>query len=203
MIPHVIVIDDFHPNPGALRERALNAEFQVGGRYPGLNSRQRIKIGWLEDVIGKIVGEPVHAPWGPDFSHGHFRLALASDDQEARIHIDLSDWTGVLYLTLPEHCQGGTEFYRHLPTNTDRVPVTLDALNALGYPDYDAMQHQILDTDALDRSKWERSMLVPMRYNRLVLLQAQYWHTAGKSFGASVEDGRLAYLMFFKRGPQL
>jgi hypothetical protein len=33
-----------------------------------------------------------------------------------------------------------------------------------------------------------------------VLVQPQYWHTAGESFGETVEDGRLVYLMFFKRG---
>jgi hypothetical protein len=44
-------------------------------------------------------------------------------------------------------------------------------------------------------------MTVPMRFNRLVLLQPQYWHTAGGSFGDSIENGRLVYLMFFLRGP--
>jgi hypothetical protein len=41
-------------------------------------------------------------------------------------------------------------------------------------------------------------MSVPMRFNRLVLLQPHYWHTAGPGFGDSVENGRLVYLMFFK-----
>lgn len=200
MIPHVFVIDDFHPNPLRMRERALSFDYSVEGRYPGQNSQQKIALPWLEDAVGRIVGAPVHAPWGPDYSHQCCRLALASDDHEARIHIDESDWTGVLYLTLDEHCQGGTEFYRHLPTMTDRVPMTLDKVQELGFADYASLQQQILDEDALDRSKWELSMRVPMRFNRLVLLQPQYWHTAGLSFGGGPEDGRLTYLMFFKHG---
>ncbi|WP_051504067.1 DUF6445 family protein [Sphingomonas jaspsi] len=201
MIPCVFVIDDFHPNPYRLRQRALSFNYGVEGRYPGQNSHQKVEINWLEQAIGRIVGAPVHAPWGSDYSHQCCRLALASDGAPARIHIDESDWTGVLYLTLDEDCQGGTEFYRHRPTMTDRVPMTVEGVQALGFPDYETLQHQILDIDALDRSKWELSMRVPMRFNRLVLLQAQYWHTAGPSFGDCPENGRLVYLMFFKHGP--
>jgi hypothetical protein len=43
-------------------------------------------------------------------------------------------------------------------------------------------------------------MTVPMRFNRLVLLQPHYWHTSGEAFGDSIENGRLVYLMFFMRG---
>ena len=202
MIPHLFVIDEFLPNPHAVRQRALTFDYSVRGRYPGLNSTQKINIPWLEAAVTRIVGEQIHAPWTPDFSHGNCRLALAEDNQPARIHIDESDWTGVLTLTLPEHCRGagGTEFYRHLPTGTDRLPISPDKLREAGYDSYDALKQDVLDRDALDRSKWELSMRVPMRFNRLVLVQPQYWHTAGESFGSSVEDGRLVYLLFFKRG---
>jgi hypothetical protein len=75
-----------------------------------------------------------------------------------------------------------------------------DRLRAAGYSSYEEMQRDILDKDALDRSKWELTMTVPMRFNRLVLLQPHYWHTSGPGFGNSVENGRLVYLMFFKVG---
>jgi hypothetical protein len=79
--------------------------------------------------------------------------------------------------------------------------LTRESLAAAGYSSYDELRKEILEKDALDRSKWELTMTVPMRYNRLVLLQPQYWHTAGHSFGDSIENGRLVYLMFFLRGP--
>ena len=201
MIPHLFVIDEFLPNPEAVRTKALGFDYSVPGRYPGLNSVEKIGFPWLDAAISRIVGEPVRAPWTQDFSHGSCRLALAADDKgPARIHIDQSDWTGVLSLTRPEDCRGGTEFYRHLPTNTDRLPINPERLRETGYSTYDEIKADILDRDALDRSKWELSMSVPMRFNRLVLLQPQYWHTAGESFGDSVENGRLVYLMFFLRG---
>jgi hypothetical protein len=66
-----------------------------------------------------------------------------------------------------------------------------------GYSSYEELQQEILGKDALDRSKWELTMTVPMRFNRLVLLQPEYWHTSGPGFGDSLESGRLIYLMFF------
>jgi len=100
-------------------------------------------------------------------------------------------------LLSPEDCRGGTEFYRHLPTGTDHAPFTREGLLGWGYSSYKELNQGLLDRDGLDRSKWELTMTVPMRFNRLVLQQPQYWHTAGPSFGDSVENGRLVYLMRF------
>jgi hypothetical protein len=201
VIPHVIVIDDFLPNPHEMREQALKLNYAVEGRYPGLNSVEKINIPGLDDIISKLVYEPVRAPWTNDFSHGSIRLALAKDDRPARIHIDQSHWSALLYLSRPEDCRGGTEFFRHRPTGTDHLPLSKEALAEAGYSSYEELRAQVLEKDALDRSKWEHAMTVPMRFNRLVLLQPQYWHTSGESFGDSIENGRLVYLMFFLRGP--
>ena len=201
MVPAIFVIDDFLRNAEEVRRQALSLTYAVGGRYPGLNSVEKLRIEGLDQVISMLVREPVRAPWTDDFSHGSCRVALASDDQQARIHIDQSHWSGILYLSRPEDCQGGTEFFRHKRTQTDRVPIDEASLRSIGYSTYEALQHDILDRDALDRSKWEHTMTVPMRFNRLLLLQPQYWHTAGPGFGDKLENGRLIYLMFFLRGP--
>ena len=200
MVPHLFVIDDFLRNAETVRAQALSLTDAVGGRFPGLNSVQKLRIEGLDGVISSLVREPVRAPWSDDFSHGSCRVALASDDKPARIHIDQSHWSGILYLSRPEDCQGGTEFFRHKPTGTDRVPMDPESLRKIGYSSYKELQEDILDKDALDRSNWEHTMTVPMRFNRLVLLQPHYWHTAGPGFGDSLENGRLVYLMFFLRG---
>ena len=201
MVPHLFVIDDFLRNAEAVRKEALSLNYQVQGRFPGLNSKEKITIEGLDQVVSALVREPVRAPWTKDFSHGSCRIALASDDQPGRIHIEQSHWSGILYLSRPEDCQGGTEFYRHVRTGTDRVPMDAESLKRIGYDSYEDLQHDILDKDALDRSKWELTMTVPMRFNRLVLLQPHYWHTSGPGFGDTLENGRLIYLMFFLRGP--
>lgn len=203
MIPHVIVIDDFLRDPHAVRAQALNLKYEVEGRYPGLNSTEKIEIPGLNEIISRLVYEPVRTPWRPDFSHGSCRISLASDnreDQPPRIHIDQSHWSGILYLSRPQDCRGGTEFFRHVRTGTDHLPLTPASLQEAGYSSYEDLRAEVLDKDALDRSKWELTMTVPMRFNRLVLLQPQYWHTSGPGFGDTLENGRLVYLMFFLRG---
>lgn len=201
MVPAIFVIDDFLRNAEEVRKQALSLTYAVSGRYPGLNSVQKLRIEGLDQAVSMLVREPVRAPWTDDASHGSCRVALASDNQVGRIHIDQSHWSGILYLSRPEDCQGGTEFFRHKRTNTDRVPMDEESLKAAGYSSYKELQADILDKDALDRSKWEHTMTVPMRFNRLVLLQPHYWHTSGPGFGDSLENGRLIYLMFFLRGP--
>lgn len=201
MIPHLFVFDDFLRDPEAARARALKMTYTVPGRFPGLNSQEKLPIEGLDQLVSKLVHEPVRAPWTSDFSHGSCRLALAKDNRPGRIHIDQSHWSGILYLTKDEDCRGGTEFFRHKRTGTDHLPMSIESLQRAGYSSYEELQRDILDRDALDRSKWEHTMTVPMRFNRLILLQPHYWHTSGEAFGDSVENGRLIYLMFFLRGP--
>ena len=172
------------------------------GAIQDWNSVEKLNIEGLDQAVSMLVREPVQAMWGKDNSHASCRLALAKDDRPGRIHIDQSHWSGILCLSRDEDCRGGTEFYRHKRTRTDRVPMDQKSLQNVGYSSYEDMQREILDQDALDRSKWEHTMTVLLRFNRLVLLQPHYWHTSGPSFGDSVDNGRLIYLMFFLRSRQ-
>ena len=201
MATSLIIIDDFIAEPDLFRQRALGLKYKNAGTYPGRNSIERIRIGGLAEDVSAIVQERLCEP-DPPQSHAKCRLTLASDDEPGRIHVDPSFWSGILYLSRPEDCQGGTEFYRHLPTGTDEVPRMSEAVTAFGYTSSAEMSHQILERDGGDRSKWEHTMTVPMRFNRLVLLRPWLWHTSGPGFGDSIENGRLVYLMFlFKPAP--
>jgi len=192
----LLVIDDFLADPEPLRARALTLSYEMPGPYPGRNSIERIKLEGLEEQVSEIVQEPLR-PIAPLQSHGKCRLALSSDDKPGKIHVDPSYWSGILYLSRTGDCRGGTEFYRHIPTGTDQVPTDLEGLRSIGYSSYDEVRRDITTRDAFDRSKWELTMTVPMRFNRLVLLRPWLWHTSGPGFGNSIEDGRLIYVMFF------
>jgi hypothetical protein len=133
----------------------------------------------------------------PPQAHGKTRITLAADRGAAKVHVDAAHWSGLLYLSRPQDCRGGTEFFRHIETNTDRAPYDDNEARALGYPSAKQMVDQVLQRDGTDDSKWELAMRVPMRFNRLVLLRPWLWHTAGENFGETLENGRLVYLMFF------
>ncbi|HVI06186.1 MAG TPA: DUF6445 family protein, partial [Sphingomicrobium sp.] len=138
------MIDDFLRNPEQVRAQALTLNYSIPGRFPGLNSVEKLNIEGLDQIVSTLVHEPVRAPWTKDFSHASCRLALAKDDRPGRIHIDQSHWSGILYLSKDEDCRGGTEFFRHKRTRTDRVPMDLEGLKRAGYSSYEEMKQDIL-----------------------------------------------------------
>jgi hypothetical protein len=191
----LIIVDDFLDNAREVREAGLRLQYPpMQGNFPGRNSAQAVNLEGLEQEVSRLVGEPL-VP-APGQAHGRFRITLAGDVGKARVHVDASHWSGILYLSEPQHCRGGTEFFRHLPSNTDRGAYNDAEAQAMGYASAKQMMADILE-DTLDESRWELTMRVPMRFNRLVLLRPWLWHTAGENFGSTLQDGRLIYLMFF------
>lgn len=202
MFTSLIMVDDFLNEPEKVREAALRLDYpQPAGRtnFPGRNSRQRLSISGLDTAVSQVVGEPVVGQVGQ--AHEKCRLTLASDEgkQAAGVHIDPAvQWSGILYLSRPADCRGGTEFYRHKPTGTDRAPMFEHEFPRYGISEFDELDG-LLKRDSLDPSKWEHLMTAPMRFNRLVLLRPWLWHTAGPAFGDRPENGRLVLLYFFVR----
>ena len=196
-----IVVDDFLDDPYVLRDTALGLSYpEVNSTYPGRNSVQRIDLDGLNKEVSRLVGEPL-VPMTQGQAHGKCRIALASDVGTAGVHTDGSHWSGILYLSRPEDCRGGTDFFRHIPTNTERAPYNdQESAEKFGAPSAKQWVADLLERDTSDASKWERTMRIPMRFNRLLLLRPWLWHTAGESFGDKPENGRLVYLMFFRSG---
>ena len=193
----MIIVDDFLDNAHALRAASLRLTYPPqAGMFPGRNSAERIDIDGLAEQCSRLVGEPLQG-MPPPQAHAKSRITLATDQGKAKVHVDGAHWSGILYLSKPEDCRGGTEFFRHLPSNTDRAPYNDAEAAALGFPSAKGMVDEILDRDSLDDTKWELTQRVPMRFNRLLLLRPWLWHTAGENFGDSLENGRLVYLMFF------
>jgi hypothetical protein len=81
----------------------------------------------------------------------------------------------------------------------ERVPMTPAELGACGMQSFDDVVEKIMKPHSSDRSKWESTMLVPMKFNRLILFRPWFWHGAGPGFGSSPENGRLIHLLFFRR----
>lgn len=196
----MIIVDDFLAPADAhgLREAGLRLTYPPQeGAFPGRNSLERLEIAGLSQAVSRLVNEPLR-PINPLHSHAKFRLTLASDVGRGKVHTDRSHWSGILYLSAPEHCQGGTEFFRHRRTGTERLALDPAELARLGYASGAEMLGDIIERDSNDDSAWEMTMRVPMRFNRLVLLRPWLWHTAGEAFGDTPANGRLVYLMFFE-----
>lgn len=197
-----LVVDDFLDNADALRAHALTLDYpEQQGQFPGRNSLQRINIGGLTEAVSRIIGEPLIAAPPPQ-SHAKARLTLSADKGRGKVHVDESHWSGILYLSRPEDCRGGTEFFRHRKTGLDRFPFAPEELAAHGFASAADAHAALIERDGTDDSAWDLQFTVPMRFNRLLLLRPWLFHTAGPGFGERPENARLVYLMFFNQPPQ-
>lgn len=201
MLPSLLVIDDFLADPMAARRVALALNYDPDnkhGNYPGHISTRPLVVEDLNEHIGKIINVPVKG--AENTSHMHCRVTLQGDRGRSGVHIDPAFYSGILYLSLPEHCKGGTEFFRHKRTGLERVPMDPLAVQKAGYSDINMLIEDVVNKDTSRPAKWTRVMTVPMRFNRLILFSPWMFHNSGKAFGKTAEDGRLVQLMFFAKG---
>ena len=207
MLPSLIILDDFLADPHGVRRAALALDYgEEANRanFPGRNSSTALPTRTLEEAVSQQIGTRVVGT--PQTSHGHCRLTLKSDKGKSGVHCDPAFYSGILYLSRPEDCEkpnaGGTDFFRHKRTGIDRVPPTLEEARALGFRDLDSVFEEVVNKDTTHPAKWQRTMRVPIRFNRLILFSPWLFHNAAPGFGNDAESGRLAMLLFFDRaGP--
>lgn len=200
MLPSLMIIDDLLADPHGVRAAALDLGYDPAakaGNYPSLLSDRPLAIKGLDEAVAARIGTRV-APM-PGTSHGHCRLTLAGDKGASGVHIDPCFYSGILYLSLPEHARGGTDFFRHRPTGLERVPADDLSLAQSGFADVNDLVEQVVNRDTLKPARWERTMTVPMRFNRLVLFSPWLFHNSAPGFGRGPNDGRLVMLLFFAR----
>lgn len=198
MLPNLMIIDNFLDNPLAARQQALGLTFpseRSAGNYAGSTSTQPLQIRQLTEAVSQRLNAPLQGAEGT--LHAHCRLTLKGDKGRTGVHIDPCFYSGILFLNLPEHCKGGTDFYVHKRTGLDGIPSRPADLLAAGYQSPNDCVEDIVNKDTFRSERWQRSMRVPMRFNRLLLFSPWLFHNAGPGFGTNTHDGRLVCLLFF------
>ncbi len=196
----LVVVEDFYADPIQVREAALAIGFPEhrGPRtFPGRNSAEAARSADLDRMVSAVVGEPLAGHGAGTSFHCHFRSTLEGEEGRYLVHADPSAlwWVGVCYLSLPQHCRGGTAFYRHKGLGLDRTPTRQAEIDAVGAPGV----AELLARDGPDAEAWEELMTVPMRFNRAIFYRPWLWHSAGPGFGSTPEDGRLIQVFSFVR----
>ncbi len=175
-IPSFIVIDDFYKNPEIVRNFALSQEFIFN---PLNHKGKRTELDFHNDIIKlqfeKILGVPI-TKWDYKWN-GCFQYCIAED--KLVIHCDVQKYAALVYLTPDAPPSSGTSFYRHKTMkNRHYSPGTFNK----GH--YDFTDFDLVDT-------------VGNVYNRLVIFNAQFIHSAGEYFGTDQHNGRLFQIFFF------
>jgi hypothetical protein len=177
-IPALVIIDDFYPDPDAVRDFALKQDFTVSGNYPGLrtgsfataDNKRR-----FESILGRNIN------YFPEGYNGSFQIVTS--ELKSWIHRDRTRFGGVVYLTPDPPVNSGTIFYRHRETGLVKAP--------------DKAAEARLNLDANDEAKWEVIDRIGNKYNRLILFDGFLTHKSDEYFGNSRETGRLFQTFFF------
>jgi len=202
MLPSLLIVDDFLKDPWAARRAALALEYDPArqhGNFPGLNSSTPLETGAVDEAVSRLLGLKLGPASGTQ--HGACRLTRKADRGRSGVHIDPAAYSGILYLSRPEDCAkpgaGGTDFFRHKRTGLEAVPQDAAKIAASGYSDINALVEDVVNKDTTLPAKWERTMRVPARFNRLLLFSPWQFHNAAPGFGSTPEDARLVMLLFF------
>lgn len=138
-----------------------------------------------QEVLAKLTGFFGMEPKDPKMV---VRLSLAGSNPPHLAHNDsvMGQYTFMLYLNKPEHCQGGTWFVDHKDCPMSELVHTEE-------------QHKIWQRDTNDPSKWVVIDSVGMQTNKAVLFKSNLMHQTADpcGFGSSIEDGRLVLICFF------
>lgn len=215
MLKNLMVIDDFYGEPEKAREFAINLDYPDPGpnvHYPGRNSKQSMAWPNMDQMFSQIVGEPIERRGA--LPHGFCRISLEGSERTGcGVHIDHGcTWAGIVFLTLDEHCRDGLGFYRHRKFKTDRAPLSdKEAQDIFGVETQEDAIRLVVPAEGTTKQvfdgvtgmdQWERTMFVPMKFNRLVLFRAWMFHSGGLDFGDSIENGRLVQLFFWQSPKQ-
>ena len=195
---NLIIVDDFLENPDAVREYALEQQFEFfgGKNWPGRDSAECHGEEEMTEACSHVVGEKLTIK--PENKCSYFRLTKEGQDGRQHIHFDPNPgliWAGVLYLTPTIHPTGGTKFWKHKETGWERSP-TLEEGAKHGLHSHQDMV-KFFDIEGKDESKWIELDNVAFKYNRLVMFNPSLWHSNGDLFGTMEEDARLVQLFFF------
>src|SRR5204862_5368387 len=116
-----------------------------------------------------------------------FQFQPATYDEQSFVHSDGCDWAAVVYLNKDRDGEPGTRFYRHRETGM-----------AVHTGEPGTVWPHLRDGGKLDM--WEVTLTVPMRFNRLVLYNANMFHRNACAWGSSVHDSRLVQSIFIATG---
>jgi Family of unknown function (DUF6445) len=207
------VVDNFYPDPDAIRRRALNTRFksrsgdalgwctrgyQVKRTKEYIQEAFRIRVDYWEDSLTN-----------PETENGSFFHTFATGKRADLVGVHHDSPTSyykkrdvwfllIIYMTPRAPFDAGTSLWQHRLTGLTAGPTKHDA------------QQRKIPVDELERllardysklSKWREIDRVGNIYNRAVMFQSSKLHSASRHFGNNLANGRLIQVFYFSIQP--
>ena len=178
-LDELIIVDNFYSDPDSIRQKALKRKYHE----PPNNSARLAKTSECNESEIQAMCQLLqpHVKKTNIMGVGIvYRYSLADTVKKAYCHVDGCAYAGIVYLSLPEDCAGGTTIFRHKPTGDEIFD-----------PQHEHMY------DFLDESQWEIIKEIDMVYNRLVMYPGQLFHSITPVFfGDDINNARLTQNVF-------
>ena len=183
----IIVVDDFYPDPHAIRAYGLAQTFEVKGNYPGIRTGYQLEPSpeygafaniklLFEEILGKSI------TFWPEGYNSSFQYAMETD--KSWLHRDKTIWSAIIFLTPNPPPNSGTKFYKHIATDIE---------SAFNNEKLEAK----LNEDTYKPEAWELMDTIGNKFNRCVFFKGIRTHTSDQYFGSTKETARLFQMFFF------
>ena len=179
------VVDNFYRDPDAIRAFALQQEYEPSGPgkpYIGSRTYKQFLFSGLQEEFERIMGEKITA-WESHGMNGRFQFNI--EGEPLVYHADNQKWAAMLYLTPNAPYETGT--MTHALKGTD--------IRHSSHPEFGRCFRP--GSRNLDKTPFEDVDIIGNVYNRLVIFNAGYLHSACGYFGWNQENSRLWQMFFF------
>jgi|SaaInlV_165m_DNA_1040744.scaffolds.fasta_scaffold10258_5 hypothetical protein len=180
--PEVVVVDNFLENPMEHREFALRLNYFKKGSY-GVRSGAAYPYPEYKEAFEKLLNRKI-TRW-EEGVNGCYQWC--DKHQEIVYHVDAQDYAAILYLTPDAPHDSGTTLWKSKHSGVRYMGPGTRAHETFG-PNGEYLK----DSDA-----WELVDHIGNVFNRLVLWNGRFVHSAGGYFGETVGDSRLFQIFFF------
>ena len=180
--PRLWIVDDFYADPHAVREFALQQEFEPNlNYYKGSRSNQQYIVPGTKEAFEKVIGKKITNWTETHGMCGRFQYCTAED--ALVYHCDGQTLAGMIYLTPDAPYSCGTSLFAHKDTKL-RNENDFGNINVFEGGYYDKSKFEVVDTAG-------------NIFNRLVIFDAKCIHSANEYFGTNLTNSRLFHLFFF------
>lgn len=178
MIPSIVVVDNFLPDPGSVRHTALAQMFYGSDGYKGKRTKDQFLQDAYKTAFEKYLGITI-GKWGEHGMNGTYQVCTPEDP--IVYHCDSQKYAGIIFLTPDAPPEAGTTLYRSKRSKERR------------YADDPSM----FEGGFYDPTLWDKVDTIGNVYNRLVLWKGDLVHSASCYFGTDVDSARLFQMFFF------
>lgn len=216
-----LVVDNIYKHPNFIRNLALSLDYFIPrGNFPGKFASITIRPEAIRNLINELLGKtegwvgefPVYCQ---DMSFGMVDITASKlSAAQRQPHFDaFGEYAALVYLNTPDQVSNGTSFWKHKKTGLTKAPMVADEksdklMKENGLSSLEELRSWIMIDGLIDpnqgflmesTSYWELSQVLEMKFNRLVVYDANLFHSLhfrAEDFGVDKETRRLTQNLF-------